>query len=151
MKETNILALDLGMKTGWALLLGGDVTSGTEDFTTKRQEGGGMRYMRFEQFIRSLLFYDAVDVVVYEEVRRHAGTTAAHVYGGFQATLTKLCEEMEIPYMSVPVGTVKKHATGKGNANKQLMIKAAQERGFSPVDDNEADALAILHYSTECI
>lgn len=149
MKDKKILALDLGTKTGWALLKSNKVTSGTKNFATKRHEGGGVLYLRFAGFIAPLIA--DVDLVVYEEVRRHAGTTAAHVYGGLQATLTKLCEEMQVPYMSVPVGTVKKHATGKGNANKQLMIKAAQERGFSPVDDNEADALAILHYSTECI
>jgi hypothetical protein len=44
----------------------------------------------------------------------------------------------------VPVGTSKKHATGRGNAPKQAMIDAARARGFSPADDNEADAISIL-------
>jgi Holliday junction resolvasome RuvABC endonuclease subunit len=47
------------------------------------------------------------------------------------------------------VGTIKKHATGKGNAPKQAMIHAACKRGFSPADDNEADAIAILLWATE--
>jgi hypothetical protein len=29
------------------------------------------------------------------------------------------------------------------------MIAAAQSRGFSPADDNEADAIAILHWAIE--
>ena len=54
-----------------------------------------------------------------------------------------------IPYEGVPVGTIKRHATGKGNANKAAMIAAAKARGFSPADDNEADAIAILHWAIE--
>jgi hypothetical protein len=49
----------------------------------------------------------------------------------------------------VPVGTIKRHATGKGNANKGLMIAAMRARGHSPADDNEADALALLYWAIE--
>jgi Holliday junction resolvasome RuvABC endonuclease subunit len=43
----------------------------------------------------------------------------------------------------VPVGTLKKHATGRGNADKAAMIAAMRTKGFRPADDNEADALAL--------
>jgi len=49
----------------------------------------------------------------------------------------------------VPVGTIKRFATGKGNANKAAMMEAARKRGFSPTDDNEADAIAILLWAVE--
>ena len=49
----------------------------------------------------------------------------------------------------MPVGTIKKHATGKGNAGKDEMIIAAKSRGHDPKDDNEADALALLHWAIE--
>jgi len=49
----------------------------------------------------------------------------------------------------VPVGTIKRHATGKGNADKAAMMAAARARGFSPADDNEADAIAILLWALE--
>jgi hypothetical protein len=64
--------------------------------------------------------------VYFEEVRRHAGVDAAHAYGGFMAHLTAWCEHHQIPYQGVPVGTIKKHATGKGNANKDQMIGAVR-------------------------
>lgn len=38
------------------------------------------------------------------------------------------------------MGTIKKHATGKGNA-KEDMLDAAKLRGFYAEDDNEVDAL----------
>jgi Holliday junction resolvasome RuvABC endonuclease subunit len=54
-----------------------------------------------------------------------------------------------VPYQGVPVGTIKKHATGRGNADKQAMVAAARARGFSPADDNEADAIALLLWAIE--
>jgi ribose transport system ATP-binding protein len=60
------------------------------------------------------------------------------------ATLTAWAELRGVPYEGVPVGTIKRHATGKGNADKDAMIAAARARGFSPADDNEADAIALL-------
>ena len=47
------------------------------------------------------------------------------------------------------VGTIKKFITGKGNAGKKQVIKAIKARGFDPQDDNQADALAILHWAIE--
>ena len=68
---------------------------------------------------------------------------------GLMATLTAWAELRGVPYQGVPVGTVKRHATGKGNAAKEEMIAAARARGFRPSDDNEADALAILHWAID--
>ena len=49
----------------------------------------------------------------------------------------------------MPVGTIKRFATGKGNADKAAMIAAVRGRGFEPADDNEADAIAILLWALE--
>ena len=89
------------------------------------------------------------EAVYFEEVRRHAATDAAHIYGGFLACLTAWCEERSLAYQGVPVGSIKKHATGKGNADKVAMINAARARGYSPADDNEADAIALLLWAIE--
>ena len=150
MTET-ILALDLGTHTGWALHHpDGTITSGTEHFKPQRFEGGGMRYLRFKRWLTEVKHCaGGIDAVFMEEVRRHAGVDAAHAYGGFLATLTAWCEHHQIPYQGVPVGTIKKHATGKGNAGKDDMIAAAKARGHDPADDNEADALALLHWAIE--
>ena len=146
---TTILALDLGTRTGWALRTNdGSITSGTESFQPQRFEGGGMRYLRFRRWLSELLHMaDSIHAVYFEEVRNHAGVDAAHAYGGFLAHLTAWCEHHNIAYAGVPVGTIKKHATGKGNAGKAAVIAAARSWGFDPADDNEADALAILHWA----
>ena len=115
-----ILALDLGTTTGWALRApDGLITSGTVSFRPSRYDGGGMRYLRFTNWLTELdQLSGPIAAIWYEEVRRHAGTDAAHVYGGLMATLTAWAELRGVPYQGVPVGTIKKHATGKGNAGE---------------------------------
>lgn len=140
-----ILALDLGTKTGWATIgPTGAVKSGTQSFAQGKFAGGGQRFLAFRRWLDAN-FAGSTTEVVFEAVRRHIGTDAAHIYGGLLALLTAWCEEREIPYEGVPVGTIKKHATGRGNAKKHEMIAAAQARGYEPKDDNEADALALLY------
>jgi len=146
----SILALDLGTSMGWALRLGTDSHSGTVSFRPSRYDGGGMRYLRFRSWLDQLAVEHMLPEAVYfEEVRRHAATDAAHVFGGLLATLTAWCEERCIPYQGVPVGTWKRHACGKGNASKDDVVAAIRERGFNPTDDNEADAIAILLWAIE--
>jgi Holliday junction resolvasome RuvABC endonuclease subunit len=150
MFETNTkLALDLGTQTGWALHnKDQSIISGSESFKPQRFEGGGMRYLRFKKWLSEIKdSCDSIDAVYFEEVRRHAGVDAAHAYGGFLATLTSWCEHHQIPYQGVPVGTIKKHATGKGNASKELMIETMRSAGYTIFDDNEADAIALLDWS----
>ncbi|MGO1073387.1 crossover junction endodeoxyribonuclease RuvC [Lysobacter sp. CA199] len=143
-----IIALDLGTSLGWAIRLSGQAMSGTEHFKVGRFEGGGMRYLRFVRWLDDLWrFAGPPSTLYFEEVRRHRGVDAAHVYGGFLAQLTAWCERHAVPYQGVPVGTIKKFATGKGNADKAAMIEAAKRLGHEPADDNEADALALLHWA----
>jgi len=144
------LALDLGAKTGWACNVDGIIHSGVINFSPRRFDGGGIRFLRFRQWLTEWKASAGTpDVLVYEEVRAHRGTDACQVYGGFLATLTAWCEHHQIPYEAVPVGTIKRHATGKGNANKQVVVAAIRNRGFDPVDDNEADALALLGWAQD--
>jgi Holliday junction resolvasome RuvABC endonuclease subunit len=147
--ESTILALDLGTTTGWAFGAPGQpIVSGTQSFKPHRFEGGGMRYLRFRRWLTELkATTEGLQAIYFEEVRRHAGVDAAHVYGGFLATLTAWCEHHQIPYSGVPIGTIKRHATGKGNAGKAAVIEAMRALGHAPQDDNEADALAILHWA----
>jgi Holliday junction resolvasome RuvABC endonuclease subunit len=138
-----ILALDLGTKTGYALH-NGAIISGVWDLKPGRFEGGGMRFLKFRNMLAQMHTASPISEVYFEEVRRHAGTDAAHVYGGLMGQLTAWCEERKIPYQGVPVGAIKKSWTGNGAAKKDLMIQTARDHGFTPIDDNEADALALL-------
>lgn len=145
-KKLSILAIDPGTKCGFAT---SPEQSGVWDLKTKRFESSGMRYVNLENALSRTCKSVGVDVVVFEEVRRHQGVSAAHVYGGFVAVIQTYCEKHNIQYTAVPVGTLKKFATGRGNANKDLMVAAAQNKWphVDIVDDNHADALWIWAWS----
>lgn len=158
----SILALDLGTKTGWAIWFSdgsSGIVSGEKDFKNVRFEGGGMRYLKFRHWLDECnsLVPGGIKIVAFEEVRQHGikGRTnidAAHAYGGFMATLTTWCEGKGIAYYAEPVGTIKKHATGKGNSGKPEMITAMIRKGHTHLNadaDNEADALALIYLAKE--
>lgn len=143
----SLLALDLATTMGWAFSdKHGVLFSGSLDFKSKRYEGGGMRYLNFSRWLTAFIKDSRPDEIVFEEVRRHLSTDSAHVYGGFMAVLTKIAEEMMVPYRAIPVGTIKKHATGNGAAKKDAMIAAAKTKWPDQdiCDDNVADALHLL-------
>src|SRR5512134_3073077 len=144
-----ILALDLGQRTGWAVRnRDGAIASGVQEFRPGRFEGGGMIWLRFRAWLQEIdETTGGVGVVVFEEVVAHRAVAASHCYAGFLAHLTAWAEANRIPYQGVPVGTIKRHVTGKGNADKAAVIAAVQALGFHPVDDNEADALALLDWA----
>ena len=150
-----ILALDLGRTTGWALAQPeGQIFSGFEEFKPGRFESSGMALLRFRSWL-SVMHQQGcgIGICVFEEVRRHNGTTAAHTYGEFLGQLKAWADDQKdkVHYLGVPVGTIKKFATGKGNASKEEMIEAVRAKlGYPGVaDHNEADAIAILHWALE--
>lgn len=141
-----VVGIDPGTSCGWAVRYpDGAYCSGTWDLRARRHEGGGMRFLRFTKYFAELLdglrYGDGI-IVGYEEVRRHMGVDAAHVYGGIIGALSARCEELQIPYSGYPVGTVKKLATGKGNASKDAMVEAAVDKwpGYEWSGYDEVDA-----------
>lgn len=142
------LGLDLGTLTGYALLnvrkgAGHAVLSGTWDFKPTRFDSPSVRYMMFAKQLTSMLALSP-EAVFYEKVHRHKGTAAAHVYGGFLQKLQELSDKHEIPFVGLSVQEIKKYAAGKGNAAKEDVTAGMKLRGYSPKDDNEADAIAIV-------
>ena len=141
-----VIGIDPGTMCGWALVddQGKRQASGVWDLRARRHEGGGMRYLRVRRYLEELLDHaegHGFPVVAYEEVRRHRGTDAAHVYGGIVASIVTVCEERRVPYTAIPVGTAKRAATGRGNATKIEMTEAFIAcTGLEPESDDESDA-----------
>ncbi|WCR54385.1 MAG: hypothetical protein PG981_001407 [Wolbachia endosymbiont of Ctenocephalides orientis wCori] len=119
--------------------------SGSKSFHASRFSGGGMPFLKFHNWLSSLKQeFPNIETVYFEEVRRHLGTDAAHIYGGFLAHLSAWCEEHGVPYQGVPVKTIKRFIAGNGNASKEKVIAEVKKKGFNPADDNDADSLAFL-------
>ncbi len=137
----NILALDLGSHLGYAILSNEKIISGTKKLKNKTF---GQRFLDFLQWLYWTLDQYEIGKVYFERVRRHLGTEAGHVYGAFMYILAAVCEAHQVPYEGCEVGEIKKYITGHGRATKDDVVKAVSNLGFSPADDNEADALSIL-------
>jgi Holliday junction resolvasome RuvABC endonuclease subunit len=139
------LGIDFGTTLGWALLDGnGNLSSGYISFKPSRFEGGGMRFLRFRRWLEDMWELGDVRQVYFEEVRRHLGVDAAHIYGGFLAHLTGWCEERGIPYQGIPVQSIKLAVCGKGNAKKEDIVQKISSYIPYITDHNEADAIGVL-------
>ena len=90
------LGLDLGTTTGWALhwSAGGVEASGVWNLHPPRTGASGYRYREFDVLVRGAIISQNVNLVAYEDVKAHAGTLAAHVYGGFLAILEVACGDL---------------------------------------------------------
>lgn len=144
------LSLDLGTTAGWAL--GNKETkvhlkSGVLKLKPTRFQSHGQRFFDFKKFLDKIHEDYGLAFCSYEEVRKHIGTDAAHIYGGFVATIQSWCIENSVEYFGVPVGTIKKHITGKGNAGKEDVIESVKKKlNIFPEDHNQADAIALCDY-----
>jgi len=144
-----ILALDLGSVTGWAIS-GDPPLTGHWEVRAGNGESPGMRLIRFRAALNAIHeAYPDLKLLVVEKVHvRYA--TAALSLGELVGRVKEWAAEHDVDLTWVPASTVKKFATGKGQADKAAMMAAATARGWHfHGDDNEADARWLLEYAQE--
>lgn len=145
-----IAALDLATTTGHASSSHGVVCSGIFKCREGPKESWGVCFLRFRDWLRDWLDQEKPEQLWYEEVRRWSSGDAAKAYCGLRAVMLMECELRGVLVVGAAVGTIKKHATGKGNAKKDAMVQAAWDTwGIKTQTDDEADALAILGLAIE--
>lgn len=142
----NILALDIATTTGWKTAS----ASGTWNLKPNRGESEGMRVVRFKSKVREMIKMESITLVSYE---RPAGLFKSSIMVASEmiGVLKDLCIEVNVDLACYSATEIKKFATGKGNANKEAMIKKAIELGYSPADDNEADAIHLYNLTAKDI
>lgn len=147
-----IIAIDPGLITGWA----DDHSSGTWNLKPKSYESAGMKLIKFKASFCELVNSNLPEMdpdnfmigpqldlfVAYEKPGgRHYNGIRSH--SNFEGVLMQLCEEMKIQYKGYSAAEIKRHATGKGNCNKEAMVASAAAKWpeVKIIDDNHADAL----------
>lgn len=149
----NVLALDLATRTGWALSEDGRRESGMQAFEVKRGESPGMRFLAFNRWLDSVVFVAGarrVDLIVYEQPFVMRSGAAAEISLGFATRVQEFCARHGIEHTATNGMTLKKWTTGRGNAKKPDMVAAVRAKfGWTGDDDNEADAVALLHHTLE--
>lgn len=78
---------------------------------------------------------EGCDLVIMEDLPRNA--MGAGVTGMVQGVIRELLQDMEIPYVTVTPATLKKFATGKGNAKKPELRAAWREYSTVDVANND--------------
>ncbi len=144
-----ILALDTATKTGWAICRDGKIfESGVQDFSKKRGESNGIMFLRFRNWLGAMMDLKP-DVVAYERPH-HRGGPATEIAVNLAGRVQEVASEKGIEYGIVQTTTLKKWATGMGNASKEeMMVEAGKHLGRTPIDDNEADAVLIALWAWE--
>lgn len=143
-----ILSLDCAPKTRWCLYDGKVYESGVIDFSKRRGESNGAMFLRFRAWLSDLIAsVQDLEFIGYELAHHRAGAATEICVNG---RVQEMFEAGGIEYASIHTRTLKKRATGKGNASKDEMRGAAKEHlGRMPIDDNEADAVLMAVISWE--
>ena len=143
-----ILSIDQGTKTGWAAKYDNHEESGVEDFSVRSGESAGMKFIKFNAWLKGMVNTINPDIIVFEQPH-HRGGAATRVSVGFSTRIEEMATVYKTNYKMVNSSTVKKFATGKGNAGKPEMIKRAKALfpDLEIIDDNHADALLILEWA----
>jgi len=149
------VGIDPGTNCGWGVLdqHGGLVASGTWMLDRAKTDGPGMRAIRLERLLRELVapWQPHEVLVAYDLVHPYGSVSAVAMYYKLVGRLESCLDELGIAYGGVRPGTYKKHATGKGNAQKDAMVEAAVARWpeLGTIKHDEADALWIADSARE--
>lgn len=150
----NILALDLGTKMGycqntdcglvsgtWQLATDGEIARWGKDRSRRTRDPRIIRLFRQLQVVNP-----RPDLVAFEDVEFQTYTYQTQLWSSFRAAVW-LAFPDETVLDCVPVGTLKKFATGYAKADKALMAKwlglRHPEISTLNKDDNEIDAIWI--------
>lgn len=142
-----LIALDVATKTGWAVFSSQRIQSGVHKF----KGAHGQRFAQFHNWLTELKnnLQDGSDIILlYEEAVPHT-MKSSQVFYGFRGVLLRWCEHHQVAYVPITPQAIKRSATGSPSAHKDDVINAMLKLGHNPHDDNEADALALLHYAID--
>jgi len=138
----NILALDLATHCGYATSWG---ESGVWDFSIKKDESKGMRLFKLRSYLQCVQQAYPLQLLVFEAVRHARFSRSSIILAEMQGVIKEFACYYGIEYKGYSPTAIKKHATGRGNADKHAMIRAAKSffrKGG--ISSDEADALWLL-------
>lgn len=159
----NILAVDVGHITGWAISMKEKrkkriFKSGEADFSACRGEdteskSWGKLYNDFEHWLTSMCLSHGIDLLVFEISPNPWKSWAARLsIVGLTAIVYKVGDKLKLNMTPVPVTVTKQFATGKGNCGKNEMLVALREKhGIDTDSTHECDAVWMVKYVEEMV
>lgn len=148
LSRRDVMAFDVASHCGYYTL--GDY--GTKYFPSndrapKKLGSDYAQHKNFREWLIEILTAHQIKVVAAEDVIQ-GDFISTRKLAEFRGIMFEVCETLDIPIVTFKPSDIKKHGTGKGNADKKMMIKFAEERYHIEVgnDDNLADAIHIYMY-----
>lgn len=107
--------------------------------------GRGVRRLQwFRDRIMLIVLQDNINLVAIEGYS-YGSANQAHQLGELGGVVRIALTDNQVPWIELQPSTVKKLATGKGNAGKNAMLVTAVKRlGYEGESNDEADALWLL-------
>jgi Holliday junction resolvasome RuvABC endonuclease subunit len=172
----DILALDLGTKTGWATASGSTnniVQAGTWELAIAKDlkyakklrmdRRLDIRASRLAHHLQTFHANNRLDWIFFEDVRFAHSQAQAHLWASFRGVVWAFAHQHSIEIDCLDTGKLKKFATGNGGAQKPDMAVALvrtypgsyrAENGLvrdlktgTLLDDNAVDALHLLDWA----
>lgn len=134
------LALDISSKVGWAAT---DTKGGVVDLTRFKGDFGQLG-QRFEEWLSAQFFKLVVTRLVVERPFYRGAGTQIYMLNGLAFIAQKVAFYDGIERAEYTVQDVRKTILGNGRAAKADVMTWAAATGRKPIDDNHADALALL-------
>jgi crossover junction endodeoxyribonuclease RuvC len=135
-----VVGLDLSLtSTGFAVV----TAIGRNAETIKRPQYKGVARLRsIRDAITNRVDGVLPRLVVIEGYSFGSRASHAHSLGELGGVVRVALEELGVRWVDLPPSTLKKYATGRGNADKGLMLAEAVRRlGYAGSSNDEADAL----------
>lgn len=133
MSEPRVVGLDLSLTATGIATPEGQRTIGTK-------ARGCERLIELRDTIRKAC--ELADLVAVEGYSFGSRNSHAHALGELGGVVRVALHVASVPFVEVPPSSLKKFATGKGNAGKEEVLASAIRRlGYEGHDNNEADAL----------
>lgn len=161
----NILALDIATKTGFAYNSAQGFDAGTWVLSSEKylksirpsrmDRRNDPRVHSFCRFLEKVKRAFDIDVVVFEDVQFASSTMQVQLWASLRAVVWLAFPpgESNTVLEAVPVGTLKKFATGSGAATKEMMAKYLKlqhpELYRDDLDDNGVDATWLWLWAKE--
>lgn len=145
--EGKVIGIDPGMTTGWAYTTNSNIViAGSWDL--KKDESHEL--VALFRNMCELIDKVVPDIVCYEEPV--ARGMAARSLNRQMGIIILACEVCAVAHYPVNPGTLKKHATGRGNATKEEMAEALWGKGGYRADDHNAvDAHWLADYARNVV
>lgn len=160
--DQTILAYDLATCTGWCEgVPGGEPRYGSIRFAPAGSSTAAIFGGAIKTFVERLQAFRP-RVVVFEApfapsvMRGKTNANTARILLGLPAILEGCCYRLGVHDLrEVSVGDVRQHFLGtrklRSAEAKRAVIERCRALGFSPTDDNAADAIAVWHYASALI